>query len=286
MKNNLKEDIISPINGVFALFLGVSLIIAGVALGFVFSILAGLGVFLLGAFIVAGICVINPNEGVVLQLFGKYYGTVYENGVFFVNPFTSAVKVSLKRQNFSSEKVRTNDKRGNPIDLGVTVAWSVNNAAFAHYNVEDSLNGFIKEQVHGIFSEEAPKYFFDVNNDETNKNEIVFSRHGSLIANNLKEVLERKVKDVGISIISLNFSHCSYAKEIASAMLQNQQALAFLDARKTTVEGAYKLIEDLISKFSENKKVKLSDEDVAILTRNLMVVLVSEKEVTPTISLD
>lgn len=287
IKSEIVEKKVEPINGFAALVVAVLLFIGGLIVGFTVSIFLGI-LMVLGAFILSmGICIINPNEAVVLQWFGSYYGTVYKNGLFFVNPLTSGHKVSLKRQNFSSEKVRTNDRRGNPIDLGVTVAWKVKNSTFSFYNVEGDLNSFIKAQVLGIFSEEAPKYYFDVNdNDEAHKNELVFRRNGGQIAEKLKLVLGKRVESVGIEILDLSFSHCSYAKEIAHSMLQKQQAEALLDARKTIVEGASKLVEELIENFSKSKKIKMSDEDVAILARNLMIVLVSEKEVTPTINLD
>lgn len=174
----------------------------------------------------------------------------------------------------------------NPIDLGVIVAWKIGNSTLAHYNVEGNLNNFIKEQVLGIFSEEAPKFYFDVNDrDEKTHGEIVFRRNASQIADRLKVVLSQRVAVVGIQILDLNFNHCSYAKEIAQAMLQKQQAEALLDARKTIVDGAYGMVQDLIEKFEADKKIVMTTEDISSLVRNMMLVLVSEKEVTPTIDL-
>lgn len=285
-EKQLKERIVEPMNGYLALMLAVFFIVAGLVSIFAFSVLVGVLLIIAAIVLFSGICIVNPNDSAVLQFFGTYYGTVYQNGLFFVNPLTSSTKVSLKRQNFSSEKVRTNDKRGNPIDLGVIVAWKIGNSTLAHYNVEGDLNNFIKEQVLGIFSEEAPKFYFDVNDrDEKNHGEIVFRRNASQIAERLKVVLSQRVAVVGIQILDLNFNHCSYAKEIAQAMLQKQQAEALLDARKTIVDGAYGMVQDLIEKFEEDKKIVMTKEDISSLARNMMLVLVSEKEVTPTIDL-
>lgn len=285
-EKQLNEKIIEPMNGYLALMLAVFFIVAGATSIFTFSIFVGIVLIIVAFVLFSGICVVNPNDSAVLQFFGTYYGTIYQNGLFFVNPLTSSTKVSLKRQNFSSEKVRTNDKRGNPIDLGVIVAWKIGNSTLAHYNVEGDLNNFIKEQVLGIFSEEAPKFYFDVNDrDEKTHGEIVFRRNASQIADRLKVVLSQRVAVVGIQILDLNFNHCSYAKEIAQAMLQKQQAEALLDARKTIVEGAYGMVQDLIEKFEADKKIVMTTEDISSLARNMMLVLVSEKEVTPTIDL-
>ncbi len=285
-EKQLNEKIIEPMNGYLALMLAVFFIVAGATSIFTFSIFVGIVLIIVAFVLFSGICVVNPNDSAVLQFFGTYYGTIYQNGLFFVNPLTSSTKVSLKRQNFSSEKVRTNDKRGNPIDLGVIVAWKIGNSTLAHYNVEGDLNNFIKEQVLGIFSEEAPKFYFDVNDrDEKTHGEIVFRRNASQIADRLKVVLSQRVAVVGIQILDLNFNHCSYAKEIAQAMLQKQQAEALLDARKTIVDGAYGMVQDLIEKFEADKKIVMTTEDISSLVRNMMLVLVSEKEVTPTIDL-
>lgn len=278
---DIKEKIIEPMSGVIALFIAVCLFFLSFYIGWVFSITIGVLMFITSITLFAGITIINPNESVVTQLFGNYYGTVYQNGILFMNPFLSSSRISLKRQNFSSDKVKVNDKRGNPIELAVIVSWRVGNATKAEYNV-GSLKSFIEEQVRGIFADEASKYSYD-SNDNTKDDELVFRRNSVDIANILKGILQDRVDDVGIEILELRFNHCAYSSEIAHAMLQKQQAEAMLDARRAIVDGAYSMVEELIKKFENSQNIKLTDEEISKLTINLMTVLVSEKDTTPVI---
>ena len=255
-----------PASGILALFMAILFFFSGVAISWYVSFFLG-GFFVLASIILfAGITTVNPNESVVTQLFGNYNGTIYQNGILFVNPLTTTSKHSLKRQNFASGKVKVN-------------------ATKAEYNVEAPTH-FVGEQVLGIFADEASKYSYDVNEHDKTSQDLSFRKNSVEIAENLRVILQKRVDDVGIEILELRFNHCAYSSEIAHAMLQKQQAEAMLDARKAIVDGAYKMVEELIEKFVENQKVKLSPEDIAKLTINLMTVLVSDKEATPVVKLD
>lgn len=283
--SDVQEKIIYPASGILALFMAVLFLFGGLALGWYVSIFLG-AFFVLASFVLfSGVTTVNPNEAVVTQLFGNYNGTIYQNGILFVNPLTSTKKHSLKRQNFASGKVKVNDKRGNPIELAVIVSWRISNATKAEYNVEAPTH-FVGEQVLGIFADEASKYSYDVNEHDKTSQDLSFRKNSVEIAENLRVILQKRVDDVGIEILELRFNHCAYSSEIAHAMLQKQQAEAMLDARKAIVDGAYKMVEELVEKFLENQKVKLTPEDIAKLTINLMTVLVSDKETTPVVKLD
>ena len=263
---DVQEKIIYPASGILALFMAILFFFSGVAISWYVSFFLG-GFFVLASIILfAGITTVNPNESVVTQLFGNYNGTIYQNGILFVNPLTTTSKHSLKRQNFASGKVKVNDTK-------------------AEYNVEAPTH-FVGEQVLGIFADEASKYSYDVNEHDKTSQDLSFRKNSVEIAENLRVILQKRVDDVGIEILELRFNHCAYSSEIAHAMLQKQQAEAMLDARKAIVDGAYKMVEELIEKFVENQKVKLSPEDIAKLTINLMTVLVSDKEATPVVKLD
>lgn len=292
------ENRIEPLNGVLALAMGILALVLGVGMGltaFMFGngFLGFIGVLslIVGVLLMSGVSIIHPNEALVLELFGNYHGTIYENGIVFVNPFCSTSKYSLKIRNFQSKIIKVNDKRGNPIELGVTFRWNVKNATKAHYGVEHYEN-FVVEQVSGIFSSVAKRYNFDGKDhddktDEAEKNvkELVFRRDSDEIALDFKKTLQNQIDDAGVNVGALHISHAQYAPEIASQMLQKQQAEATLEARSKIVEGTYKMVEDLIEKFKESKNFTLSEADIAKLSTNVMTVLLSHQDATPVINL-
>lgn len=228
-----------------------------------------------------GLRIVKPNEALVVSFFGTYKGTSYETGMVYVNPLCSIEKVSLRLNSFTSDIVKVNDKRGNPLDLAVFAAWKIKNPACAVFNVED-VDNFVSEQVGAIFSEEVPKYAFDSNDTE----EQTFRRNVTEIAQSLEKVLQSRLEVVGVEVVELRFIQYCYSQEIAKAMLQKQQAEALLEARNTLVNGTHGIVENLIEAFEKSKTVKLSNEDKSRLAINLMLVLVSEKEATPVINID
>ncbi len=278
----------------------------------VLIILSGLYIFIIGPFLSLGLKVINPNEALVLVLFGKYCGTLKTEGFYWVNPFCVAVnptarsitnftpvqmggavmsgttvssfngskKVSLKAMTLNNDRQKVNDQEGNPIEICVVVIWRIVNASKAVFNVEN-YNTFISTQCDSTIRHVARLYPYDVSQDGDEK-----SLRGSSqeIAYVLKSELQRRVDIAGIEVLEARISHLAYAPEIAAAMLQRQQAAAIIAARAKIVEGAVGMVEMALNKLSENKIVDLDDERKAAMVSNLLVVLCANKEAQPIVN--
>lgn len=253
-----------------------------------------------------GLKVINPNEALVLALFGNYYGTLKNDGYFWVNPFCSAInptikryvtasagnganvniggdgskKVSLKTLTLNNEKQKVNDELGNPIEIGTVVIWKVENATKAVLNVEN-YKKYLSIQCDAITRNAARRYPYDTSEGGDER-----SLRGSSqeVADIMKGELQEKVADAGINIMEVRITHLSYAPEIASAMLQRQQAAAIIDARQKIVEGAVSMVEMALQKLSENEIVELDEERKAAMVSNLLVVLCGNKDAQPIVN--
>ena len=253
-----------------------------------------------------GLKVINPNEALVLALFGNYYGTLKNDGYFWVNPFCSAInptvkryvtastgnganvniggdgskKVSLKTLTLNNEKQKVNDEQGNPIEIGTVVIWKVENATKAVLNVEN-YKKYLSIQCDAITRNAARRYPYDTSEGGDER-----SLRGSSqeVADIMKGELQEKVADAGINIMEVRITHLSYAPEIASAMLQRQQAAAIIDARQKIVEGAVSMVEMALQKLSENEIVELDEERKAAMVSNLLVVLCGNKDAQPIVN--
>ena len=233
--------------------------------------------FLITLFAFMGIHTISPNEVVVVQLFGKYVGTITNTGLVFINPLANKKTISKKLENFSSKSIKVNDKSGNPIVISGMFAWKVNDAAKAVFNVEN-YEHFISNQVEGMLAEVASKYPYS---SETDKS---FRKNSKEIAQDLKLLLQEKVEESGIEVVDVRFNNFAYAVEIAPAMLKKQQAEAVVEARKTIVDGAHEMVNGIIEKIEGEKKMNFSNEDKVRLTINLMTVLVSENGTQPVVN--
>lgn len=317
-----EEIILSPINGMLALILNILLMFASLA-GLLFSmgfmrfnvalfILSMLYLCLIGPFLFAGIKIIKPNEALVLTLFGKYYGTIKKEGIFFVNPFVVGFnpiadsinaanqptateqamgtkkpavprhtkKISLKTMTLSNEKQKINDLLGNPIIIGIVVIWRVENTAKAVFNV-DNYKEFLSMQCDSALRNIVRLYPYDLASEVDEK-----SLRGSSqeVAAKLQDEIQSRVETAGIEIMEARITHLAYAPEIAAAMLQRQQASAIIDARKMIVEGAVGMVEMALDKLSENKIVELDEERKAAMVSNLLVVLCGSKDAQPIIN--
>ncbi|MBR7099687.1 MAG: SPFH domain-containing protein [Clostridia bacterium] len=240
----------------------------------------------------AGFKVVNPNESYVLTLFGKYYGTLKEDGFYFVNPFTAAInpagnvvgigakKVSLKAMTLVNDKQKVNDEDGNPIEIGVVVIWRITDTARAVFNV-DNYYSFISTQCDSAIRQVARQYPYDVSNDD---NEKTLRGSAQEIADVLKAELQERVDMAGIEIMEARISHLAYAPEIAAAMLQRQQASAIIAARQKIVDGAVSMVDMALKKLSENNIVELDDERKAQMVSNLLVVLCGNKDAQPIVN--
>ncbi|HJO03061.1 MAG TPA: SPFH domain-containing protein [Acidobacteriota bacterium] len=227
----------------------------------------------------AGLFTIAPNEGKVLQLFGRYVGTAKEPGLRWANPFLTKKRVSLRVRNFETGKLKVNDKRGNPIEFASVVVWKVVDTAEAVFMVDD-----FKHYVH-VQSEAAGRalatgYPYDV----FDEGEVSLVSHTAEISDKLKVEIQDRLDKAGVEVIEARISHLAYSPEIASAMLQRQQAAAVIAARKKIVQGAVGMVEDALDQLSAQRIVELDDERRAQMVSNLLVVLTSESRPQPVLN--
>ena len=235
-----------------------------------------------GVFILKGLYTIEPNQSVVLMLFGAYKGTDRSPGLRWVNPFLSKTRVTERSQNFVTQQLKVNDKNGNPIEIAAAVVWRVQDAALATLGVED-YNQFVTVQSESAVRHLASEFAYDHGADETSQ-AVTLRGGGQTIADVLDRELSTRLLSAGIEVIDTKLTHLAYAPEIAGAMLRRQQAEAVLSARRIIVEGAVGMVEMALLRLSEKKIVELDDERRAAMVSNLMVVLCSEKDVTPIIN--
>ncbi|TCD01483.1 SPFH domain-containing protein [Pedobacter psychroterrae] len=277
-----QEKIISPPSGYLTLFLFLALLGAAV-LAFVGRHHAiGVGVLLFNFILVLpGLIINNPNESKVLTLFGKYVGTVKTDGFFWVNPLTVKKKVSLKARNLNGHQIKVNDKLGNPIEIAAVVVWQIQETAKAMFAVEDYL------QYVTIQSEAAVRHLaniFPYDNFEDEEATITLKDGADKVSSLLEAELSERLSRAGIEVIEARISHLAYAQEIASAMLQRQQATAVIAARKLIVEGAVGMVEMALERLSEKNIVELDEERKAAMVSNLLVVLCGDRNVQPVVN--
>ena len=228
-----------------------------------------------------GLLIINPNEARVLVLFGKYVGSVKKDGFFWVNPLTTKRRISLKARNLNGQQLKVNDLLGNPIEIAAVIVWQVKDTFKAAFAVEDYM------QYINIQSEAAVRHLantFPYDTGEDNLAEITLRDGADQVNKILEEELNNRLERAGIEVIEARISHLAYAPEIASAMLQRQQASAIISARKLIVEGAVGMVNMALKRLSEDNIVTLDDERKAAMVSNLLVVLCSERNVTPVVN--
>ncbi len=236
---------------------------------------------LLVVFLCAGYFIVPPNKARALVLFGRYRGTVRENGFYWTNPFTAKLKVSLKAHNISSQKIKVNDLVGNPIEIGAVVVWQVNDSAQALFDVEN-FEQYVDVQIETAIRHLASTHPYD----ESQATGGTVSLRGGTdeLAVELKDELQRRLDRAGIGVIEARISHLAYAPEIASAMLQRQQAAAVIAARRLIVEGAVGMVEHALDELGSKHILELDDERRATLVGNLLVVLCSHSAPTPVLN--
>lgn len=238
-------------------------------------------VFLILVILLAkGFFTVSPNSSKVMVLFGEYKGTVKANGFFWLNPFYQYIKISLRARNFDSERVKVNDKLGNPILINVILVWQVEDTFKAAFEV-DNYTEFVRVQTDAAVRKLAGSYPYD-NFDDANQ---ITLRSGMDEVNDAleKEITER-LMIAGIKVIEARIGYLAYAPEIASAMLKRQQAEAIVAARKKIVEGAVGMVQDALFKISEDQIAEFDDDKKASMVSNLMVVLCGDKEVIPVVN--
>lgn len=277
-----QEKIINPPSGYLTLFLFLALLGAAVLAFAGRHHAIGVGVLLFNFILVLpGLIINNPNESKVLTLFGKYVGTVKTDGFFWVNPLTVKKKVSLKARNLNGHQIKVNDKLGNPIEIAAVVVWQIQETAKATFAVEDYL------QYVTIQSEAAVRHLaniFPYDNFEDEGATITLKDGAEKVSSLLEAELSERLSRAGIEVIEARISHLAYAQEIASAMLQRQQATAVIAARKLIVEGAVGMVEMALERLSEKNIVELDEERKAAMVSNLLVVLCGDRNVQPVVN--
>ncbi len=232
-------------------------------------------------FILPGFSVINPNEGIVITLFGVYKGTVKDNGFLWMNPFFTKKRVSLRAMNLNGTPIKVNDKVGNPIEIAAVIVWQVSDTAKAVFEV-DNYHQFVAVQSEAAVRSLAGAYPYDHFEDE--ESSITLRAGAHIVNEKLEEELNERLSRAGIEILEARISHLAYSSEIAGAMLQRQQAQAVVAARKQIVEGAVGMVEMALAKLAERNIVDLDDERKAAMVSNLLVVLCAEKSVAPIVN--
>lgn len=228
-----------------------------------------------------GLFIVNPNESAVMTFFGKYVGTVTDNGFFYMNPFTIKKSVSLRARNLNGEPIKVNDLMGNPIMIGVVLVWKVKDTFKASFEVDDYAR-FVDIQSEAAIRNLAGAYPYDNLEDEDAS--ITLRNGGEEVNDLLEKSLSERLAIAGIEVMEARISYLAYAPEIASAMLQRQQATAMVAARHKIVEGAVGMVQMALEQLSQKEIIELDEEKKAAMVSNLMVVLTSDRAATPVVN--
>jgi regulator of protease activity HflC (stomatin/prohibitin superfamily) len=282
----IREREVSAVSGWILLGLLLPLLALGIY-GFVTGILSqsvvqivGSAVFsLLMIFLMLGLFVVNPNEARVLQLFGKYTGTVKNAGLGWANPLLTKRRISVRIRNFDSDKLKVNDLGGNPIEIAAVVVWKVVDTAEAMFQV-DNYEDFVHVQTEAALRNLATRY----NYDSHEKGEESLRGSTASIADHLRVEVQERLEKAGVKVIEARISHLAYAPEIAQAMLQRQQATAIIAARQKIVEGAVGMVEMALESLARNNILELDEEKKASMVSNLLVVLCSDRATQPVVN--
>ena len=276
-------------NGYLMLFVGILFLLGAIA-----SLVMGIrtenpmwiitivGGVLLGALTLIGLFIVNPNDARVLVLFGTYKGTVRENGFYWANPFLVKKKITLRARNLNGDKIKVNDKAGNPIEIAVVVVWQVEETFKASFDVDD-FEHYVVVQSEAAVRHLAGSYPYDTFDDQDEEG-LTLRAGAEQVSEVLEQELAERFSRAGIKVIEARLSHLAYAPEIAEAMLRRQQASAVVAARTQIVNGAVSMVEMALEKLSEKHVVELDEEKKAAMVSNLLVVLCSESSASPVVN--
>lgn len=242
-------------------------------------ILGGGVAVLLGIISLFGQFIVQPNEARVLLLFGDYRGTVRQSGFHWTNPFYSKRRISLRARNLNGEKLKVNDKNGNPIEIAAVVVWRVQNTARASFDVQD-FEQYVRIQSESAVRHLASRYAYD----HGEQNEVTLRSGMDDVNQALSVELQERLDTAGVEVLETRLTHLAYAPEIAQAMLRRQQAEAVIAARQKIVQGAVSMVEMALRELAEKEVVQLDDERKAAMVSNLLVVLCGESEVSPVVN--
>ncbi|MBK6728280.1 MAG: SPFH domain-containing protein [Xanthomonadales bacterium] len=226
-----------------------------------------------------GFFMVQPNQGAVLQLFGRYVGSVRDEGLRWANPFYSKKTVSLRIRNFESNKLKVNDLEGSPIEIGAVVVWQVIDTAEATFAVDD-YEDFVHVQAESALRQSATSYPYDLHDEH----KVSLRSHTQEIADHLRKEIQERLTSAGVKVLEARISHLAYAPEIAQAMLQRQQATAIIAARTKIVEGAVSMVHMALDQLDAKGAIKLDEERKAAMVSNLLVVLCGERGTQPIVN--
>ena len=300
-------------NGFLMLFVNLLLTFGSIGIGIwmgieeVYSVLVmAIVLFIVSLFIWGGFLELEPNEARVLLFFGKYKGTFTRTGFYWVNPFITAKKLSLRARNLDAEPIKVNDKTGNPVMIGLMLVWKLKDTYKAMFEIDSqtiagdpakngqvvvgsnvagvmqAFENFVKIQSDAALREVAGKYAYD--DDDDDKNAITLRDGGSEINLQLEQKLDERLSMAGIEVVEARINYLAYAPEIAAVMLRRQQASAIISAREKIVEGAVSMVKMALDKLAADSVVTLDDEKKAAMVSNLMVVLCGDDSAQPVVN--
>jgi regulator of protease activity HflC (stomatin/prohibitin superfamily) len=286
------ERPIGTANGFIALVVALGLLIGGgllIANAITFAGIAwtpfvtGIVVIVVGVLVLAGLYTLQPNEAAILQLFGAYRGTSRVPGLRATNPFYSRKKISLRARNLNGDRLKVNDKRGNPIEIAAVVVWHVDDSAKAAFDVDD-YEMFVKVQSEAAVRHLASAFAYDTEEGKDATREPTLLEAADVVAKALVHELQARLEQAGVVVEEARLTHLAYAPEIAQVMLRRQQAEAIISARAKIVHGAVSMVEMALHELSIKQVVNLDDERKASMVSNLMTVLCAESDVQPVIN--
>ncbi len=228
---------------------------------------------------IIGFFMVQPNQGKVLLLFGRYVGTVKREGLHWANPLYQKKAISLRVRNFETTKLKVNDNSSNPVEIGAVVVWRVVDTAEAMFEV-DNFEDFVHVQSEAALRGLANQYAYDAHDE----NQLSLSGSTAEVAERLQREIQERLAKAGVRVLEARISHLAYAPEIASAMLRRQQASAIISARRKIVEGAVLMVEDALQQLSAKQVVRLDEERKAAMVSNLLVVLCSDQSTQPVVN--
>ena len=274
-------------NGILMLLVGLLLMIGGpVAIAqdpdSILLVVAGILAGVLGLLLLCGLYSLQPNESMAILLFGDYRGTDRKTGLRWVLPWYSRKKISLRVRNLTSDKLKVNDKRGNPIEIAANVVWRVEDSAQALFDVDD-YQAFVNIQVDTALRDIASHYAYD-HGEEDAEPEMTLRSDAEDVASRLREELVGRVSVAGVAVDEARLAHLAYAPEIAGAMLRRQQAEAVLAARRLIVRGAVSMVESALVDLGERGVVELDEDRKAAMVSNLLVVLCADRDAQPVVN--
>lgn len=278
-----EEKIIVPANGYFMLFVFLVVFFGSIATVIALKTPWPIISIILSIVMAIGFVMVQPNGSRVLLLFGKYVGTIKKNGFYWVNPFYTKKKISLRASNFDSERLKVNDKLGNPVMISTILVWRVQDTYKAAFDV-DNYENFVRVQTDAAVRKLASMYPYDNFADEGHDEDITLRSSVNEVSEALEKEIDERLSIAGIEVLEARIGYLAYAQEIANAMLKRQQATAIVAARHKIVEGAVSMVEMAIEELNKNQVVELDEERKAAMVSNLMVVLCGDKEAAPVVN--